>query len=122
MLRIETMGFCKDKVPVIEFFISQVQKYPALWDKSSPKYKLTYVKANVWNTILVNMQNAFCAQLLSKFNLNSTDGLRKQWKHLLNSFRTQKKEGKPKSGSGFSDVPLKKDYYNQVKIVNSTKA
>ena len=111
---IERMGFCKDKVPVIEFLISEVQKHPAVWDKSSAKYKDTYVKANIWRTILINIQNAFESKMLSRFNLNSIEGLRKQWKHLLDTYKKQRNERKPKSGSGFSDVPLKKDYYNQV--------
>ena len=41
------MIFSKKKIPVIEQFISDTKKHPAVWDKGSKGYKDIYLKANV---------------------------------------------------------------------------
>jgi hypothetical protein len=80
------MRFHKEKVPLVEFTIGEVQKYPVLWDKGSPKYSDMFKKANVWNTILTNIAKAFESKLLSHFDMDSSKGLRTQWKHLKDSY------------------------------------
>ena len=109
------MVFPKRKVPLIEFFVSEVQKYPGIWDKTSEKYKNTYQKSNAWNVILNNMRGSFGRKVLSQNNLDSIDCLKKQFKNLRDSFFKAKKDLKPKSGSGRDAVPAIWPFYQQVK-------
>ena len=111
------MVFSKKKIPVIEQFISQVQKYPAVWDKSSKAYKDVFTRANVWNSILGNLRAIFEPEDLISNEMNSLEDLRKQWKSLKDMFHREKKKLFPPSGSGSDDLPkVSWPFYQQVDL------
>ena len=110
------MVFSKNKIPLIEHFISEVQKYPAVWDKGSKSYKDVYVKANVWTSILNNLRATFDQGSLIRYELNSLEDLRKQWKSLKDQYQREKKKLLPPSGSGASALPqVGWPFYHQVR-------
>ena len=108
--------FSKDKVPLIENLISEVQKYPSIWDITSKQYKDIYVKANVWNVILSNLKGMFDSQKLIANKMDTIEDLRKTWKSLKDTYFKSKKDSKPKSGSGHSDVPKPWQFQAQVNL------
>ena len=110
------MVFSKKKIPVIEQFIAQVQKYPAVWNKGSKAYKDVYLKANVWNSILNNLRSIFEQTELISNEMNSLEDLRKQWKSLKDVYQREKKKLSPPSGSGADALPkVSWPFYHQVK-------
>ena len=99
------MVFSKKKIAVVEQFIAEVQKYPAVWDKGSRAYKDIYLKSNVWITILNNMRAIFDTDELISNKMNSLEDLRKQWKSVKDVYQQEKKKHFPPSGSGANALP-----------------
>ena len=110
------MVFSKKKIPVIEQFISQVQKYPAVWNKGSKGYKDVYLKSNVLLSILNNLRAIFEQNELISNDMNSIEDLRKQWKSRKDVYQREKKKLSPPSGSGADALPkVSWPFYHQVR-------
>ncbi len=104
------MAPAKQKAALTSFLIDEVQGHPAIWNKTVKDYKNVIVKSNAWSSILMNLENSFDADELSRNQLQTIKNLKNHWRNLRDTYGKKKNESKGKSGAGLEDVQSKRDW------------
>ena len=61
----------KAKQPLIKALVEAIEKYPAVWDKNDPDFKINYQKQVAWTKIHAEMKNKVQRYSLFRVQLNS---------------------------------------------------
>jgi hypothetical protein len=90
----------KEREPLKEALIHNIQVHPSIWDKRSKDYKDNYVKLNSWMEILSNLRAAFSPEQLRASKMTSLKDIKATWKNLRTIFNEKKKKMKERPGAG----------------------